>query len=165
MSGNLNTTQFQYPASMDDESVPSGVRSGFEVAHRAYGTRDLDAVFRGHVEAPAPWPRAGRTKTEPLYDQAKVTAALQQPPTLHDFDPRNLHATQGSVIRHHASYYMDQPDYRTTGATSADQGNVGNQYPTVYRDRRGRNLLLSGHHRATTALLRGEPLRGRLIEG
>lgn len=163
MSTNLNTTQFTYPESMDDPNVLPGIRDSFSRAHRAYGSNDLDSVFTGHATTPAPWPRAGRTKTQPLFDQGKVTEALRQPPQLEDVDPRHLHATQGSVIRHHASFYFDQPDYRTSGTTSADQNNVGNQYPTVYRDRSGRNLLLSGHHRATVDLVKGRPLRARVI--
>ena len=166
MKENLNPIQlhgFTYPESMDDESVPSGVRFDFERAHRAFGSNDLDSIFKGHDKTTAPWPRAGRTKTTPLYDQARVDEALRQPPRLEDVDPRNLHSTQPSVVRHHAAFYFDQPDYRLSGTTSADQNNVGNQYPTVYHDRRGRNLLLTGHHRATVDLVRGRMLRARMI--
>jgi hypothetical protein len=160
----FNPHQFQYPTSMDDESVPSGIREDFRTAHEVYGTRDMGRMFPTEVGfTGAPWPKAGRQKHTPAFDQELVTRELSGPPNLQEFDPRNLHATQPRVLSEHVGYYMDQPTYSQTGRTARDQDNVGNQYPFVYQDRRGRNLLLAGHHRATAALLRGEPLRARTV--
>lgn len=158
----LNSIQFRYPESMSDESVPSGIREGFRRAHELYGTGDVDRLFGGSPTTPAPWPRAPRRKSEPLFDQGRVTEELRRAPHLEDVDPRNLHASQPSVVRHHVDYYMGE-NYRTTGETSADQSNVGNQYPMVYENRRGQRILLAGHHRATRDLLLGQPLRARVV--
>ena len=50
-----------------------------------------------------------------------------------------------------------------TGRTAADPHSVGNKYPTVYVRPSGQWDILSGHHRATAALLKGEALRARVI--
>ena len=59
--------------------------------------------------------------------------------------------------------------FREHGQTFADQHNIGNRYPFVYsRTREGGevdHLLLAGHHRAASALLKGEPLMARHVEG
>jgi hypothetical protein len=151
---------------MDDPDSPSGIRDTFANAHKLYGSHDLSKVFPGgSSDNLAPWPTAGRQKGQPSFDREKVNAVLRQPPELHEFDPRNLHATQPRVVRQHAEYYAKQNEYGTTGRTSADQDNVGNQYPVVYSDQRGRNIILTGHHRALAALVNGQPLRARQVRG
>ena len=82
---------------------------------------------------------------------------------LREMDPRDLHATQPWVTQEGVSYYSGSK-YRETGQTFKDMDQPTNRYPTVYTDRRGRNLLLGGHHRATAALLRGEQFRAIHIE-
>lgn len=154
-------TQFEYPEDM--ATATSHQQYTFGRVHAAYGSNNLNTVFGETSQtAPAPWPSAGKTKKGTPWDREAVADALRRPPELSDVDPRNLHATQPSVVRHHAEYYTGG-EYERTGATAADQGNVGNQYPVVYRSPDGRNLLLSGHHRATAALVQGRPLRARVV--
>jgi hypothetical protein len=81
---------------------------------------------------------------------------------MRELDPRDLHATQGTVTRPGVNYYMGN-EYQETGRTYADMHQAGNRYPVVYT-RGGQNKLLSGHHRATAALLRGEQFRAIHIE-
>lgn len=151
--------QFQYP-----EIGAITFRS--PIAHRIYGAGTSSALFRGGSPiVPAPWQDRPRWKKYPTYDQEAVTEVLQRPPVLEEMDPRNLHASQPSVTLPGVNYYMDDPTYWKTGETYADRGNVGNRFPVVYSDVRGRNILLSGHHRATAALLRGEPLVARRVRG
>ena len=156
----LNRDQFHYPDSPDD--FREDEKFAFGKVHEVYGTQRLTNLFGPSATTPAPWPRVAKTKQGLPIDRERVRQVLSQPPELHDFDPRNLHSTQPSVLRAHAAFYMDS-SYEDTGQTSADQDNVGNRFPVVYRDRRGRNIILSGHHRATAALLRGEPLRAREV--
>jgi hypothetical protein len=152
--------QFHYPENMD--TATSNERFTFGRAHRAYGTGRPEFLFGEGQTAPAPWPNAGKTKKGPAWDKDTVHRALSKDPVLEDYDPRNLHASQPSIVKTHVDYYMSD-SYRRTGATAADAGNVGNQYPTVYHTPDGKRLLLSGHHRAAAALLQGQPLRARTI--
>lgn len=154
----LSPGQWRYP----DPDEPMHWTNPHATAHRLYGIGSADELFHGAPRTTAPWPKAGGIKGERLWDQDRVTSALQQPPRLEEMDPRALHATQAHVTRSGVNYYMGDL-YLRTGQTFADHTNVGNTYPTVYSDRRGRNLLLSGHHRAAAALLRGTPLRARHI--
>ena len=139
--------------------------SQWEQAHRLYGSGDVDALFKGAPKVPAPWPTAGRTKSNPRgYDPDRVQAAVRNPHEhIRDVDPRNLHSTQPWVTREGASYYMGD-EYRKTGQTFRDMDQAGNRFPVVYTDRRGQNRLLSGHHRATAALLHGGQFRAIHIE-
>lgn len=138
-----------------------------------YGTgrEGFNQMFPGETsEALAPWQGAGGLKHRQPYEQPKVSAALRQPESsLVDVDPRNLKATQPSVTRAGVDYYMGS-EHRRTGRTWKDQADPGNRYPVIY----GRthpvtgavdNLILSGHHRATAALLSGQFLRARYVEG
>jgi len=100
----------------------------------------------------APFPMAGRLKNQPLYDKDAVAQALSNP-ALSSIDPRTLHKTQPYVVKDGLRHYMSDPN-----TTYKDQGNAGNQYPVVYTRANGQNVLLSGHHRATVALLTGRPL-------
>lgn len=117
-----------------------------------------------------PFRLAGHLKDEVtgegLARRTKATMeGLQQPVHLQDVDPRNLMATQGSVTRAGVEHYLGQ-QFHQKQELFADQHNLGNQHPTVYqRERDNGQLLLSGHHRATAALLRGQPLAARVIHG
>ena len=139
--------------------------SQWATAHRVYGSGDVDTLFKGAPKTIAPWPTAGRTKADPRgYDPGRVQAAVQSPEKhLRDMDPRNLHATQPWVTREGASYYSTD-EYRRTGQTFRDMDQAGNRFPVVYTDTRGRNKLLSGHHRATAALIHGTQFRAIHIE-
>jgi hypothetical protein len=147
-------------------------RESFEEgAHALWGRDDIEAVFPNDTPiAAVPWQQAARSKTHQDYDADLVRKTLSSPPELTDIDPRNLRSTQPKITRAGVDYYMRE-DYRATGRTFADQHNVGNQFPTVYRRPRmadpsqTEDVLLSGHHRATADLLKGRPTRGRLIEG
>ena len=125
-------------------------------------SKGLEGAFGAGPTAPAPWPRAPRLKGQKLYDEALVHEALKQPPRLEKVDPRILYATQPSVVKSHAEYYLTDT-YKRTGRPSADQGNVGNQFPTVYVNKKGQHLLLSGHHRALAAMIQGEQLDARIV--
>jgi hypothetical protein len=62
------------------------------------------------------------------------------------------------VTRSGVEYYSGQ-EYDRTGETFADNEKAGNRFPVVYSRNDGTNIILSGHHRATAALLQGRPLR------
>lgn len=139
-----------------------GPTSRHRLAHDIYGSGDPAKLFNGAPATGAPWPKASRLKHEPAFDKSRVNEVLQAPPVLTDLDPRNLHSTQPKVLAEHVRHYMGD-EYEQTGKTAADQGDVGNQYPVVYAKGNGQNAILSGHHRATAALLKGEPLKARVV--
>lgn len=134
-----------------------------------YGKGDPDALFDGHPVRPVPFPRASRRKDFQDYDSSLVESALKRQNSendLVDVDPRTVHATQPSVTRQGVKHYMEHPDYHKAGAeTFADKGNAGNRVPFVYDREDGQRLLLSGHHRAVTALLNGKSFKARRVEG
>jgi hypothetical protein len=133
-------------------------------AHELHGSRDVDRLFQGHPRTTAPWPKPGRKKGERLYQEHRVHAALANPSAhMREMDPRHLHANQPWVTHQGVSYYMGER-YHETGETFADMHVASNRWPIVYSDTRGRNIVLSGHHRATAALLRGEQFRALHIE-
>lgn len=129
-----------------------------------YGSNDPDKLFHGGSTAVTPWPKAGRRKDRDDYDKTLVRNELSGPPHLEDVDPRILSATQGGLQRPALMHYMGL-DHRQTSEPYADKGNAGNKYPFVYKREDGTNMILSGHHRATAALLKGEPLRARVVSG
>ena len=156
----LQRRTFEYPKS--DVEVR---RSQWALVHQLHGSEDPELLFKGHDKTMTAWPSAGRTKSNPKgYDQGLVDAAVRDPSRLiRDLDPRNLHATQPWVTRAGVNFYMGDT-YRQTGRTFADMNQAGNRFPVVYTDDQGRNKLLSGHHRATAALLRGDQFRAIHIE-
>lgn len=143
-----------------------------EGAGRLYGSGDIDKVFPGGGEiASTPWKMASKSKTHQDYDPAVVQEALRkQPPTLTDIDTRDLKSTQPMVTRQGVEYYQGDK-YALTGDTYADKSNVGNRFPVAYKrptmadPTQTETVLLSGHHRATAALLNGKPIKGILLEG
>lgn len=130
-----------------------------------WGKRDPDALFDKHPVRPAPFPRASRRKDIQDYDKSLVKSVLQRKPELVDVDPRTIHATQPQVTRAGVSHYMQNSDWETGGQTFHDNESVGNHYPLVYDREDGQRLLLSGHHRATTALLNGKTFKARQVSG
>lgn len=74
-------------------------------------------------------------------------------------DPRELVATQDSVRSDGLSHYLSDA-YAKTGELFDKTRDATNDIPTVVGLMR-RKFLLSGHHRAVAALLRGEPLEAR----
>jgi len=173
------------PKEIDWESRASfaGRNQHFHTAARLYGSgvEGIAKVFGEAPSAPTPWPSASRSKAHGLIDPEErdaIHSALSSAPSLSEVDPRAIFASQPSVVRHHLNYYMGS-QYELTGATSADQSDIGNRFPVVLertvRDvqpnriaQRGTDLmrqriLLSGHHRATAALLRGQPLRAVVV--
>ena len=143
-----------YPKSADEVQG-----SRWELAHRLHGAGELHPLFKHADRTTTPWPSAGRSKTGPAYDTERVSAALSNPSEhMREMDPRDLHANQTWVTRAGTSYYMGD-EYRKTGQTFADMNQAGNRFPVVYSHASGVNRILSGHHRATAALLRGEQFR------
>lgn len=142
---------------------------GSGAAHHLFGRNDIEAMFpEGRPISAVPWERNSRRKDRQDYDKGLVHAELSRPvggaSGLVDIDPRTLRATQPSVTRAGVEHYLGG-QWEKTGETFADHSNVGNRYPFVYAREDGQNLLLSGHHRASAALLQGRPLRARRIEG
>lgn len=126
-----------------------------------YGKQDIDALFKGHPATVAPFRRAGGRKDRQNYDQSRVQATLRHPnPPMESFNPRDLHITQGNVTRAGVQHYLSGAE-----GTYADSQQAGNKHPVVYKREDGRNLLLSGTHRATAALLRGKQVRAVVVEG
>lgn len=124
----------------------------------------LDALFpNGALVTTAPFRSASRTRGEPLFDQELVDRALADARLLRPVDPRVLHSTQPSVTREGVRYYLGQ-EYDRTGVTFADQFDRGNINPVVYKNKRGQYIILSGHHRAAAALLRGRTLDAIVID-
>ena len=134
----------------------------YEQVNKAYGSNDPDVLFQGRPQAGTPWPKAAKQKKGQTWNKDLIRETLSAPPVLENVDPRALHATQPNIIRPHVRHYMGG-EYEETGKTAADPDNVGNQYPVVYAHPSGRWDILSGHHRAAAALLKGEALRARVI--
>ena len=122
-----------------------------------------DEYFQGASTRPVPWPQQDRRKDLKDYDHEAVKKVLQAPPVLEDVDPRNLKASQGSIVRSALTHYTDQQP--GDDETFADKGNAGNRHPVVYEHDNGDQVILSGHHRAAKALFAGHPLRARIVRG
>lgn len=145
----------------------------FHDAVRKHGSIDaaLEHVFPGGPTTSTPWRSAGGLKSdfsEPYRSarQEAIRKVLQAPPELHEVDPRELNSSQPSVTRSGVKHYLSDDQWHLTGQTFADRNNVGNRYPTIYRRARDQNnIILSGHHRAVAALMRGRPLQARIVEG
>lgn len=159
----LQGTEFSYPRDRSSaDADPTATR--FRLVYRLHGMNDIDALFSGGVKAPAPWPGAPRSKKAPMYDRDAVSEMLSSAPQLDEVDSRHLHATQPWVVRSGVQHYLTG-EYEATGRTFQGGHDVGNAFPVVYTTRRGHNLILSGHHRAASALLRGQPLLARRVQG
>lgn len=130
-----------------------------------FGSNDLSTIFpdsapRGRV----PWPTAGRRRDRKDYDLALVQKVMREPVRLEPVDPRTLSARQAFVTREGVQYYLTN-EFAETGSTYADPGSAINKFPTIYMREDGTNMILSGHHRAAAALIKGEMLQARVVRG
>lgn len=136
--------------------------TGKDRINAAWGSNDMDTIMHGSPMTIAPWPQAGRRKDRHDYDHEVVRKALQSPPKLEPIDPRTLSATQPNITRQALEHYMSD---KGKTETFGDHGNPGNTHPVVYHRDDGTHMLLSGHHRAAAALLKGEPLMAVHLHG
>ena len=170
----IDATHDQFEPDEDPVKVVPGAsgsgslqdRSGGRPKTRPGAAADPDTLFGDAPTAPTPWPNAGRSKSRRDYDPDVVKDAIANPEHHHlqDIDPRDLRSTQPAITRGGVQHYLSD-HYDRTGETFADHGNPGNRRPVVYRREDGQNLLLSGHHRATAALLQGRPLQAVVVHG
>jgi hypothetical protein len=144
----------------------------FDRTEGLYGA-GLDAAFPNEgLTTTTPWPtanlRANAPKrkrkpgapAEPDAPPPRIKSLIDKAiddPEIMEVDPRYLWANQPNVTRHHTRRYMEDPD--SAPATP----DAGNQIPIIYETRDGKRVLLSGHHRAMSALLEGRPLRASVV--
>jgi len=142
------------------------------VAHRLWATLPAGADDLADLLGDGPSPRvpfgqAGQLKAEVtgagrISRDAAIARVLSARPQLEQVDPRGLLATQGGPNREGIRYYL-ATNYTRWGLTYADRDRIGNADPVILlRARDGARLILAGHHRATVALLRGQPLLARV---
>lgn len=127
--------------------------------------KGLDALFRPDEDgppsmAPSPFPQASRRKDRKDYDESVVARSITHPEEfpVEEVDPRELRGRQPNVLRHHVKRYVE-------GESSTSDSRLGNDMPRVYHREDGQKIILSGHHRAAAALLKGEKLSAILIRG
>jgi hypothetical protein len=139
---------------------------------RLYGSHDIEAMFpEGISKTSVPWQQAGRSTKNRSYENEKVGRTLSTQATTRDlteFDPRTLRANQPHLIRPAVQHYMGR-QFEEHGATFEQGQNAGNKWPVVYTrhsdEHEDQHIILSGHHRAASSLLRGRPLWARHVEG
>lgn len=86
---------------------------------------------------------------------------------MEEVDPRSLRASQRGLTTAGLEHYYNQPgrDFADLYDKTRSSSNL---LPLVYRSTDAgypHNILLSGHHRAAASLLRGMPLRARVVTG
>ena len=79
-------------------------------------------------------------------------------------DPRTLAATQHGVTWSGVNYYLTQPQYAWSGRTWADHNDPANREPVIWSSPDQGPVILTGHHRTITALLRGVPVEAVWVE-
>ena len=133
-----------------------------------YGSNDVNRLFPGGSPTTSvPWAQVGPTRTHRAANDELIHDAVANPERYHTIglDPRDLHATQPGLQRAAVQHYMGA-DYRRTGTTFADQHQAGNQTPVVFHNLdSGKLLIQSGHHRAASALLRGDQFDALVVPG
>ncbi len=152
--------------SLVSQGAPTGTQAVTR-AHRAFG-KGLNALFPDDGDGPAPsvttpWPSASESKDRKTFDEDLVARSITHPhefPT-EELDPRELRARQPKLLRQHVKSYMDG-----TRDQDAQDSRLGNDVPRVYhRTDDDQKIILSGHHRAAAALLKGEPFHAKIIRG
>lgn len=128
-------------------------------ADEVYGKGDVSALGGDSPLVVTPWRAANGRVDRRAYDESLVHEAIRQGQPTEKVDPRSLVAMQPHLRRDIVRHYMTQPN-----TVYADQHDPGNERPIVY-DRNGTHLILSGHHRAAAALLRGEQFDAVVVHG
>lgn len=153
--------------------IPPAVPVRPAAAHRLWatvpdGADDLAGLLGDGPSPRVPFDQAGHLKAEitgagRVRRGEAVARVLRARPWLEQVDPRGLLATQGGLDREGIRYYLGT-GFTRWGLTYADRDSVGNADPVILvRARDGARLILAGHHRATVALLRGQPLLARVV--
>lgn len=158
-------------ASQEEPPYPEGISAHEKATQdKLWGSNDMNALFKGAPVTMTPWPAArlyGDYDKDLVHDSIRnmlKTKPEDRESLLTEVDPRSLHSNQPSLQRGAMEYYMNDED-RESGKSAYDRDQVGNRYPFVYRRDDGKNIILSGHHRAARALLRGEPLKALVVSG
>jgi GNAT superfamily N-acetyltransferase len=168
---------FAHPDETPHDYAPSDIhpyhfikRATVVVEHRHWGG-GLESLFPSDEDGPrsvaaVPWQQAGMRKDRKTYDENLVARSITHPHEfpIEDVDPRDLRATQPKVIRAGVKHYMENPE-RTYGEDNGGDRRLGNDVPRIYHREDGQKIILSGHHRAAAALLKGEPLKAMVIHG
>lgn len=140
-------------------SKPSGASS----RPGSTGTPHVDDLFKGKPKIVAPFPSAGRRKGESKLPPREAIQKALSDIKLTQVDPKTLKTQQGFVTRAGVDYYM-KDKYRKTGETYADPGDAGNRFPMVWKKPNGDNVILSGNHRFTAALIEGRTQAAIVVE-
>lgn len=110
----------------------------------------------------------GRAAVGRTYDMGKVrAAAADKDYPVTEVDPRGLSGVQPSVTRDGVQHYLGNPSQTYADANNmAGAHSVGNRHPVVYEtDDGAERVIMSGHHRATAALLSGQMLQAKVVKG
>lgn len=120
-------------------------------------------VLQPRLTTPVPWERADDYSVMRRLDP-KVRGSWPQA-TMQDVDPRGLRASQRALqsggVEH---YFHGQGDEQLFDKTRGPS----NLHPIVYRSTDPsypHDIILSGHHRAASALLHGQQLRALVVQG
>ena len=131
-----------------------------------YGSNDINRLFPdGSPITTAPFRQAGRRKDRQDFDVSLIHQALADPNRkLEDVDPRTLSARQPSVTRAGVSHYLS-PQFAESGELYAKNDSALNDVPVVYERDNGDRVAINAHHRATAALIQGQPHRAVVVRG
>lgn len=140
---------------------------GEHALHALTHTQDYGAggvEYHPRNTTPVPWPQAHPHSIVRQLDP-KVRGSWGSAP-MEEVDPRSLHASQPSLTSTGLEHYFGAKDFDQLHDTTRGASNL---HPIVYHLERPRqeamNVLLSGHHRAATALMRGNPLKALVVRG
>jgi hypothetical protein len=128
-------------------------------------SRYLAEADTASSKAAIPWSPASRNTAGLRYDPTLVKDTIYRADIkdIAEFDPRYLHGSQPSITSSGVLHYLEKGQ---SGPLNADADDIGNQFPFVYiHQGTGEMRLVGGHHRATSALLKGEPLVARYAIG
>lgn len=141
-----------------------------------HGSRNAHLFGAGLAGLPGAGPTAGAPferarggaaigRTYDLDLVRKAAADKDHPVT--EIDPRSLSKVQPSVTRDGVRHYLGNPNETYADANGkAGAHTIGNKTPIVYQTEDGvENVIMTGHHRATAALLSGQMLQAKVVKG
>lgn len=130
------------------------------------GQEGMEHLFQSAPTAGPPFPHSARSSNRRAYFNHGAIEHAMQERELTEVDPRTLMKSQSHILHAGVQHYMGD-QYEKTGETYASPEG-GNRFPVVYEAHHPQfgniqRTILGGHHRATSALLRGVPLRAVLV--